>query len=264
MLFKSIQGDKMLNFEKLSKVYFSPSGTTQKIVNEIAKNFQMNMENYDLLSFDENKEFDDELVIIGMPVFDGRIPKLARKRLENLKGNNTKAIVVINYGNIDYGDALLELTEILKENNFHIFGICAAVSQHSLFNEVGADRPDAFDLKMINRFSQAMIMKLESGVENELFVEGKKPYPEYTNLKYDINCDDDLCVECMDCVYTCPEEAIPEENPLMTDMDKCSRCSTCISVCSENARSFCGDYYENQKEDAISNFSKRNEAEFFF
>ena len=48
---------EMLNFEKLSKVYFSPSGTTEKIVNEVAKNFNMNRENYDLLSFDEKKDF---------------------------------------------------------------------------------------------------------------------------------------------------------------------------------------------------------------
>ncbi len=254
----------MLNFEKISKIYFSPSGTTEKIVNEIAKNFQTNMENYDLLSFDENKEFDNEIVIIGMPVFDGRIPKLARKRLENIKGNNTKAIVVINYGNIDYGNALLELTELLKENNFSIVGICAAVSQHSLFNEIGTNRPDVIDLKMINHFSKEMIKKLESGVEDELFVGGKKPYPEYSMLKYDVDCNEDLCVQCMDCAYTCPEEAIPEENPQTTNMDDCSRCSTCINICSQNARSFSGDYYENQKENMISNFSNRKEAEFFF
>lgn len=75
------QGDKMLNFKKLSKIYFSPSGSTEKIVNEVAKNFNMNRENYDLLSFDSEKTFDDELVIIGVPVFNGRIPKIAKKRL---------------------------------------------------------------------------------------------------------------------------------------------------------------------------------------
>ena len=57
------QGDKMLNFKKLSKVYFSPSESTEKIVNEVAKNFNMNRENYTLLSFDDEKIFNDELVI---------------------------------------------------------------------------------------------------------------------------------------------------------------------------------------------------------
>lgn len=35
-----------------------------------------------------------------------------------MKAENTKAIVVLNYGNMDCGDALLELTELLKKNNF--------------------------------------------------------------------------------------------------------------------------------------------------
>jgi len=253
----------MLNFKKLSKIYFSPSGSTGKIVNEIAKNFQMDMENYDLLSFDSNKNFDDELVVIGMPVFDGRIPEIARKRLENMKGNNTKAIVVLNYGNIDYGDALLELTELLKENNFNIVGICTTVSQHSLFNEVGSNRPDSYDLKMINEFSHKIIEKLESGVENELFVSGQKPFVGYTNHNYTVDCDENLCIECNDCFYTCPEEAIPEENPMTTNMNDCTRCSTCISVCPENARSFGGDFYESQKDYAISNFTDRKDAEFY-
>ena len=126
----------MLNFEKLSKIYFSPSGTTEKIVNEIAKHFNMNRENYDLLSFDGEKNFNNELVIIGIPVFDGRIPKLVCERLSKMKGNNTKAIVVLNYGNIGYGDALLELTELLKKNNFDIVGVATTVSQHSQFNKL--------------------------------------------------------------------------------------------------------------------------------
>jgi flavodoxin len=58
----------MLKFKKLSKIYFSPSGTTEKIVNEVAKHFNLNRENYNLLSFDEEKTFTDELVIIGVPV----------------------------------------------------------------------------------------------------------------------------------------------------------------------------------------------------
>ncbi len=71
----------MLKFDKLSKIYFSPSGTTEKIISEIAKDFNISQENYDLLSFDEAKEFTDELVIIIIPVFNGRIPKTAHKRL---------------------------------------------------------------------------------------------------------------------------------------------------------------------------------------
>ena len=258
------QGDRMLNFEKVSKVYFSPSGTTEKIVNEVAKNFNMNRENYDLLSFDEEKSFSDELVIFGIPVFDGRIPKLACKRLSKMKGNNTKAIVILNYGNMDYGDALLELTELLKENNFQIVGVATTVSQNSLFNQIGHNRPDESDMKKINEFSQKIVEKLKNNEENEIFVSGYKPYSAYRTPEFSINCDENLCVECLDCVYTCPEEAIMENTPTMTNIDDCTRCSTCINVCSEAARSFSGDAYNQEMQNAVENFYDRKEAEFYF
>lgn len=254
----------MLKFDKISKIYFSPSGTTEKIVNEVAKNFNMNRENYDLLSFNEKKEFENELVIIGIPVFNGRIPKLACERLSKMKGHDTKAIVILNYGNIDYGDALLELTELLKENNFKIVGVATTVSQHSHFSELGHNRPDSTDLKKINEFSQKVIEKLENNSEKEIFVNGYKPYAEYTKPIFSVNCDEEACTECMDCVYTCPEEAISELTPTKTNLDDCTRCSTCISVCSENARSFGGADYYQEMESALMNNLERNEPEFYW
>ncbi len=259
-----IQGDRMLNFDKLSKVYFSPSGSTEKIVNEVAKHFNMNRENYDLLSFDSTKDFKDELVIIGIPVFNGRIPKLACKRLSKMKGNNTKAIVVLNYGNMEYGDALLELTELLKENRFKIVGVATTVSQHSLFNEIGHNRPDETDMAKINEFSRKIVEKLENNTDNEIFVSGYKPYPEYTTPQFSVSCNDELCTDCLDCYYTCPEEAIMENNPRMTKINDCSRCSTCINVCPEGARSFSGPSYEIERNDAMMNYLDRKEAEFYF
>lgn len=254
----------MLNFDKLSKIYFSPSGTTEKIVNEVAKNFNMNRENYDLLSCNGKKEFENELVIIGIPVFNGRIPKLACKKLKKMKGHNTKAIVILNYGNVDYGDALLELTELLKENNFEIVGIATTVSQHSQFNELGHNRPDEKDLSKINEFSKKIIEKLKNNSENEIFVSGYKPYQEYTKPTFTVNCDEDSCVECMDCVYTCPEEAISDLTPTQTNLNDCTRCSTCINVCSENARSFGGDDYYHEMENTIMDNLERSEPEFYF
>ena len=254
----------MLNYEKISKIFFSPSGTTQKIVNEIGKNFNISSQNYDLLSFNGEKTFRDELVIVGVPVFDGRIPKLACERLSKMKGNNTKAIVVLNYGNIDYGNALLELTELLKRNNFDIVGVATTVSQHSQFNNLASERPDSSDMEKINEFAKNIIKKLESNTTNEIFVNGYKPYQNYVKPSFNVNCDEDLCVECLDCYYTCPEEAIMESNPQMTNLDDCTRCSTCINVCPEDARFFGGGNYQQEMENAVSNNFERKEAEFYW
>lgn len=257
------QGDKMTKFKKLSKVYFSPSGSTEKIVNEVAKSFNMNRENYDLLSFDDEKTFDDELVIIGVPVFNGRIPKTAQKRLSKMKGTDTKTIVILNYGNMEYVDALLELTELLKENGFNIIGIATTVSENSLFSQIAHGRPDENDLKKISEFSKNVYEKIENGDENEIFVGGYKPFVEHEIPQFNVECDDSLCVECLDCAYTCPEDAIDESTPTMTSIDDCSRCSTCINICSEGARSFGGAEYELEKQNATENYMMRKEAEFY-
>lgn len=62
-------------------------------------------------------------------------------KLMNFKGENIPAIAVVNYGNINIGDALIELNDILKENGFTIVGTGATVSQHSIVTDVAqADR----------------------------------------------------------------------------------------------------------------------------
>ena len=103
----------------VTKIYFSPSGTTKDVVDQLANTFGQDGDSYDLLNFNSDKELgSDDIAIVGMPVFAGRIPKTARQRLAKFKGDNTPAIAVVNYGNAHVTDALLELLDILKENNF--------------------------------------------------------------------------------------------------------------------------------------------------
>lgn len=82
-----------------------------------------------------------------MPIFAGRLPKSARERLEKLKGNNTPAIAVVNYGNAHVTDALLELVDLLNENNFNVVAAASTVSHHSIFNGVAVGRPDSADIE---------------------------------------------------------------------------------------------------------------------
>ena len=85
---------------KILKIFFSPSNTTKKVVEQVSDNFNMKSETYDLLNFNSSKEFSSgDIAVVGMPIFAGRIPKSGRERLAKLKGNNTKAIAIANYGN---------------------------------------------------------------------------------------------------------------------------------------------------------------------
>ena len=246
------------------KIYFSPSGTTKKVVNQIASNFDSTSEEYDLLNFNSDKEFgQDDLVIFGLPIFAGRLPKTASERLAKIKGNDTPAIAVANYGNANIGDALLELGEILTENNFNIIGAGTTISHHSIFSNVAVGRPDESDIAKINEFSEKCKTKLESNELESIEIPGEKQGIELKQLPFAISCDETLCAFCYDCVNVCPENAIPDDDPIDTNLDLCSRCTACISICPEDARMFSGEAFESKKPVFEEANSQRKEPEFY-
>ena len=246
------------------KIFFSPSGTTKKVIETIADNFTQEKETYDLLNFNSSKDFSNEdIAIVGMPVFAGRIPKSARERLSKLKGDNTPTIAVVNYGNAHVTDALLELVDVLKENNFNVVAAASTVSHHSIFDGVAVGRPDSSDIEKINEFSKKCIEKIETGESLETEIPGNRPYTDYKQLPFEISCDDMLCAFCYDCVSICPEGAIPDDDPIDTNLDLCSRCSACIHICPEDARKFSGAAFETKKPEFESANSERKEPVFY-
>ena len=235
------------------EIYFSPSQTTKKVVEQVASNFSENAETYDLLTFSSQKEFSpSDIVIVGMPIFAGRIPKSGRERLSKLKGNSTKAIAIANYGNAHVTDALLELVDLLTENNFDVIATATTISHHSIFDGVAQGRPDSEDIE-----------KIKNGESLESEIPGNRPYTDYKQLPFTISCDESLCSFCYDCISICPENAIPEDDPLATDLNICNRCTACINICPEDARAFTGEAFETKKPEFEKANSKRKEVEIF-
>lgn len=246
------------------EIFFSPSGTTQKVADQIAGNFSKEKEICNLLIFNDTKELSsDDVAVVAMPVFAGRIPKAARERLSKIKGDNTPAIAVVNYGNAHVTDSLLELVDLLRENKFNVIAAASTISHHSIFDGVAIGRPDKTDLEKIDEFSQKCIEKLETGESLKSEIPGNRPYTDYKQLPFEISCDDSLCAFCYDCVSICPEKAIPEDDPIETDLKSCSRCTACISICSEDARRFSGDAFEAKKPAFEEANSERKEPEFY-
>lgn len=248
----------------VTKIYFSPSGTTKQVVEQIADNLTQKSETCDLLNFDLEKEFaDDDIAVVGMPVFAGRIPKSGRERLSKLKGNDTPAIAVVNYGNAHVTDSLLELVDLLSENGFNVIAAASTVSHHSIFSGVAAGRPDSSDTEKINEFSKKCMEKIESGESLESEIPGNRPYTDYKQLPFTVSCDETVCTFCYDCISICPERAIPDDNPVDTDLDLCSRCTACIHICPEDARMFTGEAFEAKKPAFEEANSERKEHEFY-
>ena len=135
--------------KKIHTLYFSPTGTTEKIVTGIAQKIAENdggsgtVSPIDFTLPESRKKtysFDkDSLVIAGVPVYAGRVPNVLLKFLNTLSGNQATAVAVVLYGNRDYDDALIEFKDILESNGFHVVAVGAFIGEHS-FSTKGIDR----------------------------------------------------------------------------------------------------------------------------
>lgn len=254
--------------DAIEQVYFSPSGSTKIVIDEISKAFFGQKNEFNLMwdPLDEETVISSNtLAIIAMPVFSGRVPDLCVQKLANLKGENTPAIAIVTYGNRDYEDALLELKNTLEGNGFVLLGAAAVVTQHSIYPEVGTGRPDAQDKRVLTTFARQCSQKLRAYPEKPLpafDVKGNFPYREYRTsaMKPTVN---DNCTLCGICASVCPVGAIPADNPKTKDTDICITCTACIAVCPEKAQGFHNSEYVEWSIKFAEKNGARKEPEFF-
>ncbi|MEA4988554.1 MAG: EFR1 family ferrodoxin [Anaerovorax sp.] len=230
--------------KQLSLIYFSATDTTAKVVKEVANSINNEFKEYnitypdyrqDSLNFDSN-----DIVIVGVPVYAGRVPQFLIDYFKKLKGNNTLAVFIVVYGNRDYDDALLELKDTFEENGFIGIAGGAFIGEHSYTSKVAAGRPDENDLKIAEIFGTKINEKLSIGddfTKSELVVKGKYPYKERTSSILMAPVTNDKCINCGICAEHCPMNAISKDDFKEADSTKCIRCCSCIKRCPVNAKS---------------------------
>ncbi|NTW72816.1 MAG: 4Fe-4S binding protein [Eubacteriaceae bacterium] len=233
--------------KNVSLIYFSPTGTTAKILKAISEGMEEESKTYDFTLPNSRKETlpsftPDDLVIFGAPVYAGRIPELAASYFSQIKGNGALAVFIVLFGNRDYDDALLELKNILEEQGFKGIAAGAFVGEHSFTPKVGTGRPDQDDLSKAKDFGKRLSSWLKaiesSGNLTVLQVKGNFPYKKGMppmNIGPVTNED---CIECALCAQACPTEAVSFDNFRDIETDKCIRCCSCIKICPVDAKSF--------------------------
>lgn len=259
-----------MKINNVYSVFFSPSGSTKKVADCISVKFNKEVESIDLLKEPLNKKVqlcDSDLLIVSMPVFSGRIPKVCPDMLKKLCGNNSMAITIAVYGNRDYDDALLEMNDILKENGFKILSSAAIIGQHSIFTNVATDRPDKDDIEIMNKFVDECKDKISDYKSvNEIIdinVKGNRPYKPTKSLKFKPIVNDN-CTSCGLCAQVCPVNAIDKNNPKVTNEKLCFTCTACISICPFNARTLeLNEGFADAKEGFYNRCGKRLESEFY-
>lgn len=223
--------------KNISVVYFSPTGGTRKACLNLASGMGENVKEVDLCGLEEECSFGPEdIVIVGMPVFGGRIPAYGADKLKLLKGNGATAVPAAVYGNRAFEDALLELADCLKEQGFSIGAGAALLAEHSMVRDIAAGRPDGKDMEDMKSFSAKILEKLNQDGWQEPRIPGDHPYKEWKQMPV-VPMAGEFCTSCGLCAGQCPVGAIPSQAPGTTDAGKCILCMRCVSVCPAQARS---------------------------
>jgi len=246
-------------------VFFSPTGTSKKGAQAIAAVLSPDYKSIDITKFDSLPEeitFEkDDIAVFGAPVYSGRIYKGAAERLAKIKGNGSKCIITVTYGNRAFDDALLELSDIVSSNGFVPVAAAALVAQHT-YGKIQLGRPDENDLKEDTAFAENVKAKLENGQCEKISVPGNRPYRSggkggsFRPFTYA------CCIKCGLCVQNCPEGAIADD--CITISDKCISCFRCIRNCPMGAKHVNTPEYISFAEDFTKKLSKRIENKYFY
>jgi len=239
-----------MNDTTLKTVCFSPTGTTGKVVRAIARG--MGYDKAELIDItspaarEQSLETTEEdLLIVGVPVYMGRVPAVAGEWLMKMEARKTPVVCVVVYGNRAYDNALLELTDIVKERGGIPVAGAAYIGEHSFsISEfpIAEGCPRENDLAHAEEFGRRVRDKLRNQSPGqtapELRIPGERPYGSSTELwSVDFIEVGSSCLNLGKCADVCPVGAIDPGNPRLIDRDKCITCCACIKVCPQQARS---------------------------
>lgn len=223
------------------EIYFSPTGGTKKVADILAKGIGKNFEVIDMIKYPDRLQqlhlTGQDLCLIAVPSFGGRVPSAAAEALKKAKGSGAGAVLAAVFGNRAIDDTLAELQDILEEAGFTCIAGIEAVAEHSLMRQFGTGRPDPEDERELTDFAVKIRGRMDGAdTGGGLKLPGNRPYREYNGvpLKPEAN---SRCVACGLCAQECPAGAIPRDHPQDTDREKCISCMHCVSLCPQKARS---------------------------
>lgn len=241
-----------MEIQRLTQIFFSPTGTTRQVLSAIAKGLTpVEIRGYDMTPPVNREHFnfqirdEDELILIGVPVYEEFVPHFLWDCLKTLIGKDKPIVLIAVYGNIGYGMCLKEMADWAKRAGFNVIAAAAFIGEHSFSHKglpLAEARPDSRDLEAAKNFGALVRNKLENEDKTEPVIPGKLPLmarilPKNSAgiFSYFPDANMDKCTRCMRCLNVCPSGAI-DPGTLKIDRTKCLHCFACVRVCTPRAR----------------------------
>ena len=267
-----MHGGLNLMSKKIIAMYFSATGTTEKIVTEIADRLsglivgKIEVNTIDFTLPGARKQAvafaKEDIVVVGVPVYAGRVPNVLLKYLKTIAGNGAWAVAVVLYGNRDYDDALIELKDLLESDGFRVIAGGAFIGEHSFSRTLGQNRPDEQDMAAAVDFADRIYKKMAAPDEiPTVAVKGNKPYRDYYKPKNQSGDPVDIrkvspktnsdCIDCKLCANLCPMGSI-DSGDVTKITGICIKCCACIKNCPVGAKYFDDENYLRHKQELES------------
>lgn len=238
-----------MHIKAIKTACFSPTGTSRKVAEAIVRGIGVDtVEAIDITRPDVRETSlhtsPNNLLIVAVPVYMGRVPALLEEWLSRIQADNTPAVAVVVYGNRAYENSLLELSDVLKSRGCVPVAGAAYIGEHSFSKAdtpVAQGRPDAVDLQHAEAFGREIMAKIQAAEAvselSEAHVPGEHPYGGVTKLwDVDFIAVGEDCDQCGLCAEICPVGAVSPDDSALIDTVKCITCCACIKHCPENAR----------------------------
>lgn len=193
-------------------IVFSPTGGTERASGYIANALEGETVAVDLtdsgLGFRTVAMTKEDVAVIAVPSYGGRVPAVAAERLGMMRGNGA---------------------------GFRVIAAVSAIAEHSIVRQFAAGRPDPQDAVQLAGFANQIQQKISAGDASEPAIPGNRPYKKAGGAGMVPKATKE-CAACGACAAACPVGAIDKDDPKRVDKKACISCMRCVAVCPWGAR----------------------------